>query len=244
MDAHHIWTPAEPQGPRVAWTIHDGHAFFYRSVSLQKWRPNSEDTSILKADHDGEMPPITEWLSWDGELAPGYHYCTDLREVRKELLLKGKCPKVSLKSLCTWGALRYRCALGGEGRSGWCVIREVPEGWDVLEEWCNDLGVEYSGQGLPGLTLQVFTTLLKGGRRQPNAREKQELLTLQDNKCALCGCEAQLEFDHVGPMRQLLRGQPQVFRAICNYHQEVTASQGGTPRLESRLSPIGPGRSM
>ena len=108
---------------------------------------NSEGGSILKADHEAEMPPITEWLSWDGELAPGYHYCTDLREVRKELLMKGKCPKVSLKSLCTWGALRYRCTLGGEGRSGWCVIREVPQGWDVLEEWANELGVEYSGQG-------------------------------------------------------------------------------------------------
>ena len=36
VDGHHIWTPAEPQAPRVAWTIHDGHAFYRSGFSLQK----------------------------------------------------------------------------------------------------------------------------------------------------------------------------------------------------------------
>jgi hypothetical protein len=110
---------------------------------------------------------MSEWLLWDGELAPGYFCASDLQEVRRELMQQGKCPKVCLKSLCTWGALRYRCALANEGRSGWCVIRTPPEGADVLEEWAHELGVEYHGQGLPSLTMEVFLTLLKGKRRQP-----------------------------------------------------------------------------
>jgi hypothetical protein len=239
VDEHHIWTPAEPQGPRVAWTIHDGHAYFYRNGGcLQKWRPTCNGESSLRGEHEGEMQALEEWLPWDGELCPGYFHCSNLQEVRKELLKQGKCPKVSLKSLCSWGALRYRCTLGGEGRSGWCVIRELPDGWEVLRDWASELGVEYTGQGLPAVTLEVFQTLLKGKRRQPTRLEKREILMRQDQKCALCGCEATLEFDHLGPVRQLVHGQPQIFRAICRpCHQEVTAAQGGCPRLESRFSP-------
>ena len=80
----------------------------------------------------------------------------------------------------------------------------------------------------------------KGGlaHTQPTRLEKREILMRQDQKCALCGCEATLEFDHLGPVRQLVHGQPQIFRAICRpCHQEVTAAQGGCPRLESRFSP-------
>ena len=99
----------------MAWTVHDGHAYLYRNgYCLQKWRPTCNGESSLKGEHQGEMPALEAWLPWDGELAPGDDHCSSLQEVRKDLLRRGKCPKVSLKTLCSWGALRYRCTLGGK----------------------------------------------------------------------------------------------------------------------------------
>ena len=138
-------------------------------------------------------------------------------------------------------ALRLRCVKALDGEAGWRVIRELPEEKDELVKWCHALGMEYRGQGVAGLALEVFTTLLKGCRKQPTIRQKKEVLARQMGKCALCGhlseFPGQLEFDHQPPVRQILGDTEQHFRGLCRgCHAEVTESQGGTMRLESRFS--------
>ena len=86
-----------------------------------------------------------------------------------------------------------------DGCSGWCVIRELPEDWEVTQAWSEKLGVEYTGQGLPGLTQEVFLHLIRGKRKQPTFSQKKQILANQGGKCALCGEEGQFEFDHHRP---------------------------------------------
>ena len=128
-EEHFVWTCAEPQHPGVAWTVHDGHAWFYRhGRALEKWRPATcQANKALKGEHETETPPISEWQVWQNEPAVGYFWTVDLRAARRQLLESGRSPKVSLKSLCSWAALRYRCVQAVDGCSGWCVIRELPE---------------------------------------------------------------------------------------------------------------------
>ena len=235
---HYTWTCAEPQGPQIAWTVHDDHMFAYRhGRALEKHRTEQVPTTALRAEHQGEMPPFDEWRPWDGEPSPGYFHCPCLRSARMQLLASGRTPKLSLKSLGCWAALRYRCTVQVDGQAGWCVIRELPAEHGLFQWWCETLGVEYRGQNLPGLTLEVFEHLLRGRRKQPTLAQRRQIVAEQEGKCALCGEEGQLEFDHQPPVRQVLAGQPQEFRGLCRHcHQEVTEAQGGTIRLESRFS--------
>ena len=234
---HRVYEPSQPQGPKVAWTAHGGHAFFYRhGACLQRHRPH-DSTFKLKAEHESTTPPLSEWLLYDGEPAPGHYYCADLRAVRQQMIEAGKVPRLSLKSLGSWAALRYRCTLAIDGRSGWCIIRELSENHELMEAWAESVGVEYRGQGLPGLSQEVFTTLLRCKRRQPTLAQRREILLRQAGKCALCDEVTALEFDHQPPLRQLLAGQPQVFRGLCRpCHAEATEAQGGSVRLESRFN--------
>jgi hypothetical protein len=131
-----------------------------------------------------------------------------------------------------------RCTAAVDGCSGWCVIRELPDDFNLMKTWCESLGVEYRGQGLPTLILEVFQHLTKGKRRQPTLAQRRQILKDQGGKCALCAEETALEFDHQPPMRQVLEGQAQHFRGLCYLcHKEVTAAQGGTITLESHFSP-------
>ena len=83
------------------------------------------------------------------------------------------------------------------------------------------------GQGLPGLTQEVFLHLRRGKRRQPTWAQKKEILAAQGGNCKLCGEEGQFEFDHHPPLRQLLAGEEQKFRALCRAcHHKVTQAQG------------------
>ena len=123
-------------------------------------------------------------------------------------------------------------------RGGWCVIRELPEDWEAMKAWSEKLGLEYTGQGLPGLTQEVFLHLIRGKRKQPTFSQKKHMLATQGGKCVLRGEEGQFGFDHTPPMSQVLAGERQVFRALRRpCHQEVTAAQGEGTRLESRFSP-------
>ena len=241
--AHHVWTCEDPQHPGVAWTVLDDHAWFYRhGRALENWRPGAQSATALKAEHETETPPLSLWQEWAFEASPGHFFCTelspDLRAVRRQLLESGRSPRVSLKSLCSWAALRYRCTVPVDGVSGWCVVRELPQHWEIMQKWAEGFGVEYKGQGLPGLTQEVFLHLLRGKRKTPTFSQKKQILAAQGGKCLLCGEEGAMEFDHHPPLRQLLAGEEQKFRALCKAcHQEVTQAQGGAIRLESRFSP-------
>jgi RNA polymerase sigma factor (sigma-70 family) len=145
------------------------------------------DPSKLKADHSGEALDVEDWRPWEGEPSPGYFYCSDLKVARQQLLQADRSPAVSLKSLGTWGALRYRCVQAKDLCSGWCVIRELPEEHLELQRWAETLDVDYCGEGIPGLALKVFNALLKGKRRSPSLKERKEVLERQAGCCALCG---------------------------------------------------------
>ncbi len=138
--------------------------------------------------------PVSKGQPWDdlrhkSTPSPGYYHCEDLKAVRQELLANGRSPRVTLKSLGQWSSLRYRCTKARDGSSGWCVIKQLPENWEMHQKWAEKLGVDYCGEGLPGLSLKVFTTLLKGRRRQPTLKQRKEVLERQGSKCALCDHE-------------------------------------------------------
>ena len=239
--AHHTWTPAEPQGRQISWIVHADHGYFYKNRALEKHRAMGEERTCLHGDHESDAPPVGKWQPWVGSsiahLSPGYFHCADLKAVRRELLESGRSPKVTLKSLGQWGSLRYRCTQARDGASGWCVVKELPRDWEMHQEWAEKLGVDYCGENLPGLSLKAFTTLLKGRRRQPTLKQRKEVLDRQESKCAMCGHEGQLEFDHVPPVRQVMGDSAQHFRALCKpCHQEVTRAQGGSVHLESRFN--------
>jgi hypothetical protein len=189
--------------------VNEGHAFFYRNGRvLEKHRgyeESAEPPCALKGDAEGETPPFSEWSEWLGTPAPGWFWCGELKAVREALLAIGRSPKLCLKTLCTWGSLKSRCIKAVDSASGWCVIRELPQNHPELRKWCESLGVEYRGQGLPSLSLEVFESLLKGRRKAPTPKQRKDIRSKQEGKCANCGeVGDRLEFDHVCPMRQTL----------------------------------------
>ena len=118
---------------------------------------------------------------WEGEIKSGYFYTEDLRGVRAQLLAEGHQPKVSMRGLCEWSALRLRVPGGMD-----CVIRELCEDAQVLQQWTERLGVPYRGQRLAGASLDVFLHLLQGKREDTRSR-REELLARQQGMCKLCG---------------------------------------------------------
>ena len=132
---------------------------------------------------DSSTPEFSEWKPWAGEIGCGHFWSEDLRSVRAQLLAAGHQPKVALRGLCEWSALRLR-ASGGD-----CVIRELCEDAQVLQEWTQRLGVPYRGQRLAGASLEVFLHLLQR-RRDNTSSRRAALLAEQDGMCKLCGAAA------------------------------------------------------
>ena len=64
------------------------------------------------------LPSAAPGLQHGVEIGCGHFWREDLRSVRAQLLAAGHQPKVALRGLCEWSALRLR-ASGGD-----CVIRE------------------------------------------------------------------------------------------------------------------------
>ena len=141
--------------------------------------------------------------------------------------------KVALRGLCEWSALRLR-ASGGD-----CVIRELCEDAQVLQEWTQRLGVPYRGQWLAGASLEVFLHLLQR-RRDNTSSRRAALLAEQDGMCKLCGAPitAQTcELDHIVPVRQAYQGQALELQALCfECHKVKTSMEGNhSTTLESRF---------
>jgi 5-methylcytosine-specific restriction endonuclease McrA len=143
------------------------------------------------------------------------------------------------------GSLSYLCTQPLDGCRGMCVIRQLPQDADAIQRWLAALPVqlEYRGEGLPSITERIFNALLKSERRSPSPSERQRILSEQDNRCYLCGGIFDglndVEFDHVTPLRQTVRGQRQIFAAACSScHLEKTQMESRQDRtLESRFAP-------
>ena len=80
------------------------------------------------------VPPFSEWRPWAGRVESGHFWADDLRSVRAALLPQGHHPKVTMRSLCDWRALRRRHAVPRGRRN--------PPGLDA------EAGPEYRGQRL------------------------------------------------------------------------------------------------
>ena len=120
--------PAEKEEKAVAFTSWNGHAFFYRSAQAVAACDESEQRQrFRRLKRDNPVPEFKEWQLWEGEIKSGYFYTEDIRGVRAQLLAEGHQPKVSMRGLCEWSALRLRVAGGTD-----CVIRELCEDAQVL----------------------------------------------------------------------------------------------------------------
>ena len=130
--------PAQRETKTVVFTYYDGHAFFYRNA-----RPVLEQMGcalvMYRRDPKQTVPPLEEWSPWWGEIKPGHFHTTDLRETRRQLLLAEHNPQVTLRSLAQFSSLKLR-AKGGQ-----CVIRELPEDWELLQAWAKGLGLHRGG---------------------------------------------------------------------------------------------------
>ena len=168
----------------------------------------------------------------DGQLRAGHFWTRDLRKARADLLSEGHCPKVAMRSLCEWRALRLRA---GDAD---CVINELAEEAADLQAWMQRLGLKYRGQRLASAASEAFMQLLKAQRELPQNRE--QILAAQGGLCKLCGAPVGLgtcEFDHVVPVHQAFRGQIQELQALClECHRTKTALENShATTLESRF---------
>ena len=195
---------------------------------------SSECGTASSFKRDNPVPEFKDWQPWEGEIVSGYFWTEDLRGVRAQLLAEGHHPKVSMRGLCEWSALRLRVPSGTD-----CVIRELCEDAQVLQQWTESLGVPYRGQRLAGASLEVFLHLLQG-RRDDTRSRREELLTQQQGMCKMCGAPIAMgtfEVDHVIPVAQSFSGQQQDLQALClECHRTKTSLEGNhSTTLESRF---------
>ena len=178
------------------------------------------------------MEPFAEWSQWAGVVRCGTFHCHDLVEVRKQLLTSGRNPRVTMRSMHELSSLSYKLVESIDGCKGRCTFRETPEHAEEIQRWLKKLGdpIVYCGQRLPGATLAVLLQLMTCERRNPKADEKEEILDRQHNQCAHCGSvlNDDVEFDHIAALKTLVKGQSQVFQALCaKCHLEKTDLEGG-----------------
>ena len=165
--------PAEKEEKAIAFTSWNGHAYFYKSARAVSGCDDSEQRQrFRRLKRDTPVPEFKDWRPWDGEIDSGYFWTEDIRGARAELLARGHHPKVSMRGLCEWSALRLRVHGGAD-----CVIRELCEDAEVLQQWTERLGVPYRGQRLAGASLEVFLHLLQGKRDDTRSRREALLRT-------------------------------------------------------------------
>ena len=175
------YQPVEKEARAVAFTAWDRHAFFYKNARTVHLCDESEriQPRYRAERRDSTAPEFAQWLEWDGQLRAGHFWTRDLRKARADLLSEGHCPKVAMRSLCEWRALRLRA---GDAD---CVINELPEEAADLQAWMQRLGLKYRGQRLASAASEAFMQLLKAQRELPQNRE--QILAAQGGLCKLCG---------------------------------------------------------
>ena len=90
------YEPEAKPGKAIACTLHDGHAYFYRSARcLASWHVResaSTDRSKLQQEVKSALPLLSEWERWDELPRPGHFWCEDLAKVRQWFLCSGRNP--------------------------------------------------------------------------------------------------------------------------------------------------------
>ena len=123
------YQPPVKENRAVAFTCYQAHAYFYRSaraVSHCDDAPRNE--GLYRGDRkETTVPPFSEWRPWAGRVESGHFWAEDLRQVRAALLAQGHQPKVTMRSLCDWRALRLRVRDAPD-----CVVTQHPEDAEIL----------------------------------------------------------------------------------------------------------------
>ena len=143
------------------------------------------------------------------------------------MLESGRNPTISLRNLAQYSQVTYKCTKKRDGEQGACVVRERPDDDEAIVDWLSrlPLDLEYRGERLAAVALKVFLTLLKAERVWLDSSQKAALVKSQDGRCAICTgiFDGDVEFDHVSTLKSTLKGQQQVFQAICSScHAEKT----------------------
>ena len=230
------YQPPVKENRAVAFTCYQAHAYFYRSArAVSHCDDTPRNEGLYRGDRkETTVPPFSEWRPWAGRVESGHFWAEDLRSVRAALLAQGHQPKVTMRSLCDWRALRLRVRDAPD-----CVVTQYPEDAEILQAWMQKLGLEYRGQRLAGAAAEAFQHLLKAKRLDPRG-SRDRILEEQNYQCKLCSAPIELgccEFDHVVPVHQALEGQPQVLQALCvECHRTKTLLESSRAAcLESRV---------
>ena len=166
------YQPPVKENRAVAFTCYQAHAYFYKSaraVSHCDDVPRNE--GLYRGDRKAStVPPFSEWRPWAGCIASGHFWAEDLHQVRAALLAQGHQPKVTMRSLCDWRALRLRVRDAPD-----CVVTQYPEDAEVLQAWMQKLGLEYRGQRLAGAAAEAFQHLLKARRLDPRGSSRNRI---------------------------------------------------------------------
>ena len=96
--------------------------------------------------------------------------------------------------------LLYTCTARDEVKGSVCVHATPPE-FEQIKHWLAelDLGIKYTGQGLPAISAQVLLLLVKRSKTREylTGQQKAELLDSHGHRCALCEQKSSTwEFDH------------------------------------------------
>ena len=223
-----------PGKPVLAWTVHEGHCYFYSSAQVRKTlqqRRVGAVTKLRKAQAASKVPLASEWKEWTGEIADGHFFAPEdeLMIIRAWFLGCGKNPKVLMKDEARPRALVFHIPKRAHGGpAGTCYIHGVPEHWRAIEAWAARLGLEYRGEGLPATALKALQHLVKRNRERVwlTGEEKAELLEEYGHRCAACGAaSSQLEWDHVARLSDCF-GAAQAFQPLCSAcHREKTDTE-------------------
>jgi hypothetical protein len=239
-----IVDPPEKLGRAIAYCVYDGHAFFYKSAkTVANWTVNQDSgqRQVMQHEHRTSLPAMSDWKTWTTP-TPGHFFHYDLERARRELLASGRSPKVSLHKGARISSLTYMCTQALDGCRGACVIRKEIEHQEEIEGWLRRLPrpVPWNAEALPALTNKVFNELLRSERRSCPGDLRKTILASQNNQCALCGgiFDDDVEWDHVNPLQQTIKGQETRWQAICaSCHLEKTGLEGKQDRtLESSFS--------
>ena len=221
-----------PGKPVLAWTVHEGHCWFYSTPqvrrSLQQRRVGTV-TKMRKVQKASATPLAAAWLPWAQKLEEG-HYRVDeaeLNDVRQWFLAQGRTPQVLMKDSSRPRALLYRMTQARDGTTGTVHIHGMPQHWEETQAWSERLGLEYRGEGLPSMALKALQTLVRRNRERVylDGEQKAQLLELFEFRCAVCGgASSQFEWDHVARHSESF-GESE-FQPLCSAcHKEKTATE-------------------
>ena len=102
-----------------------------------------------------------------------------MSSIRAWFLTRARSPRVVLKDAGTIRTLVYTCT-AKDGVKGCVCIHAAPPEFEEIKQWLAelDLGIKYTGQGLPAISAQVLLLLVKRGKTREylSGEAKAELL--------------------------------------------------------------------